>query len=79
MRDSKVTYSPGYVLSVERHSHQILPEGYGDDTGGGDTDKLLEYVVSRFGPVASFSGSYKADSWILNIHQESTPGTLSYQ
>ena len=77
MRDSKVTYSPGSVLSVERHNYQTLPSGYGDDRGGGDTDKLLEYVVSRFGPVASFSGSYKADSWVLNIHQGNTPGTCT--
>ena len=66
-----MTYSSGSVRSVER---QTLPSGYGDDRGGGDTNKLLEYVVSRFGPVASFSGSYRADSWTLNIHRGNTPG-----
>ena len=71
---SNVAYCPGSVRSVERHNYQTLPYGYGSDTGGGKTDKLLEYVVSRFGPVASFSGSYKADSWILNIHQGYTEG-----
>jgi hypothetical protein len=64
-----VTYSPGSVLSVERHSYQTLPYGYGSDTGGGSTDELLEYVVGRFGPVASFSGSYRADTWTLSIQQ----------
>jgi hypothetical protein len=33
----------------------------------------LEYVVGRFGPVASFSGSYKADTWTLNIQQGNGP------
>ena len=38
------------------------------------TDKILEYVVGRFGPVASFSGSYRADTWTLNLHQGNTTG-----
>ena len=29
---SNVTYRPGSVLSVERHSYQTLPCGYGSDT-----------------------------------------------
>ena len=68
-----MTYSYGSVLSVERHSYRTLPSGYGSDTGGGETDKVLEYVVGRFGPVASFSGSYRADAWTLNIHRGETP------
>ena len=60
-------YSSQSVLNVERHSRQTLPSGYGPDDG---TDELLEYVVGRFGPVASFSGSYRADLWTLNIHQQ---------
>ena len=60
-------------MSVERHSYQTLPCGYGSDTGGCHTDKVLEYVVGRFGPVASFSGSYRADSWTLNIHHGEKP------
>ena len=63
-------YSSQSVLNVERHSYQTLRSGYGDDNGGGSTDELLEYVVGRFGPVASFSGSYQADLWTLNIHQQ---------
>ena len=63
-------YSSQSVLNVERHPHQTLPYSYGSDDGGGNTDELLEYVVGRFGPVASFSGTYRADSWTLNIHQQ---------
>ena len=74
MEQSDVTYSSGSVLDVERHSYQTLPCGYGSDTGGCKTDKILEYVVGRFGPVASFSGSYRADAWTLNIHQVNTTG-----
>ena len=50
-----------------------LPSGYGSDTGGGHTDQLLDYVTDRFGPVASFTGSYSADSWTLNIQQNTVP------
>lgn len=74
MSNSDVTYSSGSVRSVERHNSQTLPSGYGSDTGGGETDTILAYVVSRFGPVASFSGSYRADSWTLNIHRGNTTG-----
>lgn len=54
---------------VERIPSQTLPYGYGDDSGGGDTDELLMYVTDRFGPVASFSGSYRADRWELFIQR----------
>ena len=68
--DSSVTgYSSQSVLNVERLPYQTLPYGIGSDTGGGRTDELLEYVIGRFGPIASFSGSYRADSWTLNIQQ----------
>ena len=68
--DSSVTgYSSQSVLNVERLPYQTLPYGIGSDVGGGRTDELLDYVIGRFGPVASFSGSYRADSWTLNIQQ----------
>ena len=54
---------------VERIPHQTLPYGYGNDSGGGRTDKLLMYVTDRFGPVASFSGTYRADNWELVIQR----------
>ena len=62
-------YSSQSVLHVERVPYQTLPYGYGSDTGGGKTDQLLEYVFRRFGPVASFTGSYRADTWTLNIQR----------
>ena len=68
-----MTYSGQSVLDVERHRYQTLPYGYGSDTGGGKTDKLLAYVVNRFGPVSSYSGSYYADNWILNIQRHGAP------
>ena len=41
--------------------------GYGSDIGGGKTADLLLYLQERFGPVTSFSGSYRASRWELNI------------
>ena len=76
---SNVTYSDQSVLNVERHTYQILPCGYGSDTGGCKTDKILSYVVGRFGPVSSFSGSYRADDWTLNIVRGNTPSGLYMQ
>ena len=54
---------------IERIPRPTLPSGYGDDSGGGRTDKLLMYVTDRFGPVASFSGTYRADYWELVIQR----------
>ena len=45
--------------------------GYGSDLGGGWTANLLLYLQQRFGPVSSFSGSYRADRWEINIHRRS--------
>ena len=68
--DSSVTgYSSQSVLNVERLPYQTLPYGIGSDVGGGRTDELLDSVIGRFGPVASFSGSYRADSWTLDIQR----------
>ena len=73
---SNVTYSPGSVLSVERQSYQTLPCGYGSDTGGCRTDKILKYIVGRFGSVASFSGSYVANGWTLNMQRTNLPSGI---
>ncbi|CAI8036248.1 Hepatocyte growth factor receptor, partial [Geodia barretti] len=45
--------------------------GFGTDNGGGGTAELLLYLQQRFGPVTSFSGSYRADRWELNINRTS--------
>ena len=44
---------------------------YGSDSGGGDTRELLLYLYGRFGPVSSFTGTYQADRWNLNINRRS--------
>ena len=66
-----VTYPPGRVLSVNKTSYfdnmPKIPLGYGEDSGGGDTVGLLQYLQDRFGDVASFSGVYKADDWRVNL------------
>ena len=54
---------------VERIPYQTLPYGRGDDSGGGNTEKLLMYVTDRFGPVASFSGTYRASRWELVVQR----------
>ena len=33
---------------------------------------MLKAVVNRFGSVYSFSGSYRADTWTLNINRDNT-------
>ena len=38
--------------------------------------ELLDYVVGRFGHVASFTSTYRANSWILNIERRHTQGTV---
>ena len=70
--DSTVTYSPGKVENFEKLTYQTLPCGYGKDTGGCKTLDILQTVVNRFGSVYSFSGSYRANTWTLNINRENT-------
>jgi len=65
-----VSYALGRVQSVERPSHGEIPCGYGEDSGGGDTVGLLEYLVNRFGDVASFSATYRANRWTVDMIQE---------
>ena len=55
------------MLSVERVPNSQLPDAYGGDERR--TNEVLQYVSCRFGPVASFSGSYSADRWTLNIQR----------
>ena len=60
-------HAPGRVQSVERPSRGDIPRGYGEDSGGGDTVGLLQYLVNRFGDVASFSGTYRANRWTVDM------------
>ena len=70
--DSTVTYSSGKVENFEKLTYQTLPCGYGKDTGGCKTLDILQTVVNRFGSVYSFSGSYRANTWTLNIDRENS-------
>ena len=77
-----MTYPPGRVLSVHRTSYfdnmPIIPRGYGEDSGGGDTVGLLQYLQDCFGDIASFSGAYGADGWRVDlILQEGTGIVIS--
>ena len=57
------------ILETEILREPDNHNGYGTDLGGGDTVELLLYLQQRFGPVSSFSGSYRADRWEINIHR----------
>ena len=65
--NSSVSYAPGRVQSVEKPSHGEIPRGYGEDSGGGNTVGLLQYLQNRFGDVASFSGTYRANRWRVDL------------
>ena len=41
--------------------------GYGSDSGGGGTHKLLTDISDKFGNISSFTGTYAADTWRLTI------------
>ena len=55
------------ATSVEVVPRSTLSSGYGSDSGGGRTADNLIYLTKRFGPISSFSGSYRADRWTVNI------------
>ena len=79
--NSSVVYSPGQVLTVERirSSSRTIDCAYGSDTGGCNTLHVLQYLRGRFGPVSSFSGSYRADSWTLQISRQNSSGVFLQQ
>ncbi len=64
--NSSVVYPPGQVLTVE-NSLRLL--ALGSDTGGGNTHGLLTNLYNRFGPISSFTGVYRVDTWRLNVKQ----------
>ena len=59
------------MLSVEKPSPTILPDAHGSAgySDSRDTIEVLQYIANRFGPVASFTGTYRATSWRLNINR----------
>ena len=68
-----VNYPVGKVLAVE---NSLRLSGRGSDSGGGSTHELMTNIYNRFGPIASFTGSYRVDRWDLNIKQQ--PGSGEY-
>lgn len=76
---SDVSYPPGSVLSVEKVANFLLPSlANGFDAHGNHTLQALEYLTGRFGPVASFTGTGKADRWRLTLNrQPQHPGTYT--
>ena len=54
-------------IHYREYIDQGIPFGYGNDSDVGDTDGFIHYLEHRFGPTASFTGTYKADRWLVNI------------
>ena len=68
--DSTVSSNPSSAIrEIETKTGPGNLYGYGSDSGGGKTAQLLLYLQQRFGYVSSFSGSYRADHWELNINR----------
>ena len=54
------------VNEIETRGREIAC-AYGDDSAGCNTAELLLDLQQQFGPVCSFSGTYRADKWVVNI------------
>ena len=76
---SDVSYPPGSVSSVEKVANTLLPSlANGFDGYGNHTLQALDYLTERFGPVASFTGTGKADRWSLTLNRHpQDPGTYT--
>ena len=67
------------VVGYSNTNIEVIPRkiriyGYGPDhtnIGGYAADALV-YFTERFGPISSFSGSFRANRWTVNI--ERSPG-----
>ena len=81
LENSSVVDTNNRVKTIEKVSRQEFPFGYGVDGGGGNTVKLLESTVARFGPIASFRGTYRANRWSLHITPRNTylPGNYVFE
>ena len=67
---TNVSHTPQRVGTVEKTGYGYLPYGYGRDDGEGSTTESLQYLINRFGSIASFSGAYSAEKWVLHIQRE---------
>ena len=66
---TRVVSTSRILRTVEKVSRQEFPYGDGLDSGGGNTVKLIESTVARFGPIASFRGTSQSNSWTLTVTQ----------
>ena len=69
--------NPATNVEVVPRNKLSLRSGHGPDDGGGSTADTLIYLTNRFGPISSFSGSYRADRWTVNI--ERSLGNYAHQ
>ncbi len=63
--NSSVIFNKSRVLKVDNN---LSLYAYGSDHGGGHTSRLLELLTQKLGPISSFTGTYLARKWILNIN-----------
>ena len=77
---SGVVYPTGSVLSVEKVSNVLLPSlANGFDGRGSHTIQALKYLTKRFGSISSFTGTYKADRFTMNIGRSAQhPGKYNF-
>lgn len=70
---NEVSITSGRALAIEELGRAVLPGAYGSDNYLDSifTVKALKYIANRFGPAASFTGTYWATSWELNINRTS--------
>lgn len=63
----------GESRDVTTSASRTIPRGYGSDAGGGNTVGLLQHIRDNYGPVNTFTGTYRADTWTLDISYGNTP------
>lgn len=64
------------VIPSGNQSTTVVQTGLGFGYGiGRHTVNTIMFLTERFGPISSFSGSYRADRWTVNIVR--SPGKLS--
>lgn len=73
-------YPAGSVLAVEKVSNVLLPSlANGFDAYGDHVVQALDYLIGRFGSVASFTGTDRADGFTLAINRTSAyPGESTF-
>ncbi|XP_072013630.1 uncharacterized protein [Amphiura filiformis] len=71
-RTSVIVEKNASIKNIERQNQ--VQCGHGDDESSGNTPKLLSYIQRRFGSIASFTGSYRVDTWDLTIISQGDSG-----